>query len=65
VDRYLLDGCEANIKEFDILYWWKVNVPKYPTLAEIANDVLAIPISIVAFESAFSNGGRVLDTFRS
>jgi hypothetical protein len=65
VDQYLLDGFEANIIDFDILNWWKVNTPKYPTLAAIARDVLAIPISTVASESAFSNGGRVLDTFRS
>jgi hypothetical protein len=50
-----LDGCEANIIDFDILTWWKVNVPKYHTLIEIARDVLAISISTVAFESAFSN----------
>jgi hypothetical protein len=61
----LLDGCEANIIDFDILNWWKVNAPKYHTLAEIARDVLAIPISTIASESAFSNGGRALDTFRS
>jgi len=65
VDRYLLDGCEANIIDFDILNWRKVNALKYHTLAKIARDVLAIPISTVAFESAFSNEGRVLDTFRS
>jgi hypothetical protein len=62
---YLLDGYEANIIDFDILTWWKVNAPKYPTLAEIARDVLVILISIVASESAFSNGRCVLDPFRS
>jgi hypothetical protein len=65
VDRYFLDGCEASTNEFDILLWWKVNAPKYPILAEIARDILAIPISTVASESAFSNGGRILDPFRS
>jgi hypothetical protein len=36
-----------------------------PYPAEIARDVLAVPISIVASESAFSIGGCVLDSFRS
>jgi len=65
VDRYFLDGCEASTNEFDILLWWRVNAPKYPFLAEIARDIWPIPISTVAFESAFSNGGRILDPFRS
>ena len=52
--------------EFDILDWWKaVGSYKYPTLSEMAKDILAIPISYVASESAFSNGGRALDDFRS
>ncbi|KAM3233531.1 hypothetical protein P3L10_018890 [Capsicum annuum] len=31
----------------------------------MARDILAIPISSIASECAFSNGGRVLDSFRS
>ena len=31
----------------------------------MARDVLAIHVSTVAFESAFSTGGHVLDVFRS
>jgi len=50
-----LDGCEASTNEFDILLWWKVNAPKYPILAEIARDILAIPIYTIASEFAFSN----------
>lgn len=65
VDRYFLDGCEATTKEFDILLWWKFNAPKYPILAEMVCDILAILISTIASESAFSNGGRILDPFRS
>ncbi|XP_062103349.1 uncharacterized protein LOC133814398 [Humulus lupulus] len=31
----------------------------------MARDLLAIPVTTVAFEAAFSTGGRILDTFRS
>ncbi|KAH9604729.1 hypothetical protein KSS87_013687 [Heliosperma pusillum] len=31
----------------------------------MARDILAIPVSTVASESAFSTGGRILDQFRS
>ena len=50
---------------FDILNWWKVNGVVYPTLQAIARDLLAIPISSVASESAFSTGGRILSPHRS
>ncbi|KAM6554743.1 hypothetical protein CsatB_015505 [Cannabis sativa] len=42
-----------------------MNSSKYPILSEMARDVLAIQVSTVASESAFSTGGRVLDPFRS
>ncbi|CAA2956152.1 zinc finger BED domain-containing RICESLEEPER 2-like [Olea europaea subsp. europaea] len=45
--------------------WWKINAPKYKIVSQIAKDVLAIQISTVASESAFSTGGRILDSFRS
>ena len=37
----------------------------FPILACLARDALAIIISIVASESAFSTSGRILDEFRS
>jgi hypothetical protein len=65
VDRYLMDGCESTTQDFDLLTWWKNNAHRYPILAEVARDVLAMPIFTVASESAFSTGGRILDQFRS
>ncbi|CAN1318926.1 Putative AC transposase [Linum perenne] len=50
---------------FDILGWWKTKDVKYLVLSDIARDILAIPISTVPSESAFSAGGRVLGSFRS
>ncbi|KAH9723905.1 BED-type domain-containing protein [Citrus sinensis] len=44
-----------NVEEdFDVLSWWKVNGGNYPILSRIARDILAIPVTIVASESAFS-----------
>ena len=45
--------------------WWKLNSERFPLLSRMARDILAVPISIVASESAFSTGGRILDVFRS
>ncbi|KAK2642690.1 hypothetical protein Ddye_024453 [Dipteronia dyeriana] len=49
----------------DVLDFWKVNMICYPDLSVMAHDILSIPVSTVASESAFSVGGRVLDRFRS
>ncbi|XP_012465932.1 zinc finger BED domain-containing protein RICESLEEPER 2-like [Gossypium raimondii] len=65
LDKYLAEANEEFVEDFDILLWWKVNSPRFPTLSKMARDVLAIPISTVASESAFSTGGRVLDQYRS
>ena len=48
-----------------MLEWWKVNCVNFPILSKVARDVLCIPISTVASESAFSAGGRILDDYRS
>ena len=62
----MLESCEDVLDEkFDILALWKVNSPQYRVLSRIAQHVLAIPVSIVALESAFSTAGHVLDLFRS
>ncbi|KAF7127274.1 hypothetical protein RHSIM_Rhsim11G0144400 [Rhododendron simsii] len=50
--------------DFDVLAWWK-NDMKFPTLRVLARDVLSIPVSTVASESAFSTSGRVVTPHRS
>ncbi|KAJ1686724.1 hypothetical protein LUZ63_018114 [Rhynchospora breviuscula] len=51
--------------DFDILGWWKMKEPRFPVLAQLTRDILAVPISTVASESAFSISGRVLSQVRS
>ncbi|XP_077246139.1 zinc finger BED domain-containing protein RICESLEEPER 3-like [Tasmannia lanceolata] len=66
MDTYLEEirfKCEK--AHFDVLEWWKMNTLKFPTLSKMARDILTIPITTVASESAFSAGGRVLDQYRS
>lgn len=67
LERYLEDGIEDTDPSdvFDILKWWKGKSVKYYILSRMARDILAVPVSTVSSESAFSTGGRVLDPFRS
>ncbi|XP_016466536.1 zinc finger BED domain-containing protein RICESLEEPER 2-like [Nicotiana tabacum] len=65
LDRYLAEDIEPETDEFKILKWWKINEPRFSILAEMARNVLVIPISSVASECAFSTGGHILDSFRS
>ena len=67
LDSYLSESCVEMIEEgkFDILKWWRLNAERFPILSKLVRDILAIPISTIALESAFSTSGRVLDSFRS
>ena len=65
LDRYLNEDVENDIKNFDILGWWKVNSNKFPILSQLAQYVLDILVSIVSFESSFSTKGHILDSFRN
>ncbi|CAA7013945.1 unnamed protein product [Microthlaspi erraticum] len=51
--------------DYDVLSWWKVNISRFPVLSVIARDILAMQVSSVASESAFSTSGRVLEPSRS
>ena len=62
LEKYLLDeNVNPMAENFDILAWWQVNGDKFKVLSQIPRDVLAVPVSTVASESAFSIGDRILD----
>ncbi|KAG8661312.1 hypothetical protein MANES_02G223166v8 [Manihot esculenta] len=63
--HYKNEAIQEEKDDFDIMKWWKINSERFPILGKMARDILAIPVSTVASESAFSTGGRVLDSFRS
>ncbi|BAS84941.1 Os03g0563400 [Oryza sativa Japonica Group] len=65
IETYLEEVCEDDSKDFDVLAWWKRNAKRFPVLAIMTWDFLAIPLSIVPSESAFSCGGRILGDTRS
>ncbi|XP_013673703.1 zinc finger BED domain-containing protein RICESLEEPER 2-like [Brassica napus] len=50
---------------FDVLVWWRINSTKYMILAAMAKDVLAMQVSSVASEYAFSTSNRILDPSRN
>ena len=67
---YLTEKPEARVENklgmsYNVLNYWKSNSCKFPVLSQLARDVLAIQVSSVASESAFSTSGRVLDPYRS
>ncbi|GJZ95215.1 zinc finger BED domain-containing protein RICESLEEPER 2-like protein [Tanacetum coccineum] len=66
VDIYLKDGAEKRgDNSFDVLGWWNQIMAKFSILSQVAKHVLAMSISTVALDSAFSTGGRVIDKYRS
>jgi hAT family C-terminal dimerisation region len=67
IDDYMADALdEASLDDdFDILAWWKLNASKYPVLARLTRDILAVSISIVTSESTFSTRGRTLNPVRN
>ena len=66
LDNYLEEALvELDEENFDILQWWKRNSDLYPTLAKMARDFLAVQVSTVASESAFSAAGRLTDHLRN
>jgi hypothetical protein len=65
LDRYLEEETLSVTVDLDILQYWKMYSTRYPVLACMARDILAVPASTVASESAFSTGERTVSDYRS
>jgi len=65
LDMYLDEHRLDHTMDLDILSWWKVNQNQFPSLSNMARDILSIPITNVAYKSCFSMGGRILTKWRA
>jgi len=63
LEKYIAEPLLKIAGQFDILAWWKNKRDEYPILTQIVRDVMAIQVSTVASESAFSAAGRVVDPY--
>jgi hypothetical protein len=61
--RYLCEPC-IDLDE-NPLDWWKANEHRYPIIAKMARDFLAIPASSVPSEQLFSQAGDVITKKRN
>ena len=52
-------------EDLNVMGYWKSHSNRFLELSLMARDILSIPITTVASESAFSIGGHILDKFRS
>jgi len=64
LDWYLKSPTMDLNSDLDILEFWSGMSKCYPGLANLARDILAIPISTVASKSAFSTGEKVVSRRR-
>jgi hypothetical protein len=62
---YLEEGFHPCTPDYEILQWWVLNSARYPMLSNIVRNVMAVPASSVASESAFSTCMRVIADHRT
>ena len=65
LDLYLAEPTRDINEKLDVLDYWSKASARYPEVAVMARDILAIPVSSVASESAFSTSRKVITHTRS
>jgi hypothetical protein len=65
LDLYLGEPVKNLNDNVDILDYWNKSAARYPQLARMAHDILAVPVSSVASESAFNLSKKVITPNRS
>ncbi|KAB2072822.1 hypothetical protein ES319_A07G043500v1, partial [Gossypium barbadense] len=65
LDNYLEEPELELNSQIDVLDYWSKSSVRYNELSLLARDLLAIPISTVASESAFSMGKKVITPIKS
>lgn len=61
--QYLAEKAED--RKVDPVQWWKLNGHRFPTLARMAQDYLAVPASSVPSEQIFSQAGDIITKKRN
>lgn len=64
-ERLVMTSEGVDPVQFNALNWWCDNQINYRVLSHMVTEILAISISLVASESAFSAGGKVIDLCRA
>lgn len=64
IKTYLYDTAMASFSDSP-LQWWKINHTRYPVLAKMARDYLAIPASSASSERTFSKAGLLITDRRT
>ncbi|XP_026667907.1 zinc finger BED domain-containing protein 1-like [Ceratina calcarata] len=49
----------------NVISWWKANIVRFPLLAAVARNLLAIPATQVTSERLFSTAGNIVNEKRS
>jgi hypothetical protein len=57
---YLSSPVVVRGKDFDLLKWWQDSASAYPRLAQVAKDILAIPLAQVGVERVFNSSRDVI-----